>query len=196
MATLRASGRFKLWPVCKTSPNAYADEVEMAIAATMPASKIPSAKSAAPGWPIQRLQRFRKLRGLKIRGVDAVMKQRNRGENRGDRENGSEQRAEKRIEASGVDIARLHAFVHDRALLKEKHPGRDGRADVGQNQHKNFVAASTGQRRPGEHGVADRVPIRPRQNRGRNEQTVENREAQRDSFPCPIAAGGDRAAAR
>ena len=162
------------------------------MAATMPASKMPSAKSAAPMWPIQRLERFGELRALKIGGVDAVMKQRHRGENRGDGEHGSEQRAEKSIEAAGTDVARLHAFVHDGALLEEKHPGRDGGADGGEDQQKNLVAAAAGERRPGEHRVADGVPIGTRQNCGGNKKAVEDREAQRDSFPGPIAAGGDR----
>ena len=104
---------------------------------------------------------------------------------------GGEQSAEKRIEAAGVDIARLHSFIHDRALLEEKHPRSDGSADGGENQQENFVATAAGKRHPREHGVADGVPIGTRENRRGNKKAVENGEAERDSFPGPIAAGGD-----
>src|SRR5580698_832234 len=101
------------------------------------------------------------------------MKQRHGGENRGDGEDGSEQSAEKGVEAACVDIARLHAFIHDSALLKEKHPGSDGGADGGEYQEKNFVAAATGERHPGKHGVADGVPIGARENCRGNKEAVE-----------------------
>ena len=96
------------------------------------------------------------------------MKKRRRRENRGDGEYRGEQCAQHRVKAAGVDVARLHAFVHNRALLEEKHPGRYCRADVGQDQHQNFVAVSVRQRRPGDQRMADRMPIRTRQNRGGN----------------------------
>src|SRR5579863_1251009 len=119
------------------------------------------------------------------------MKERHCGQNCGDGENGGEQSAEKSIEAAGVDVARLHAFIHDRALLKEKHPGGDGGADGGEDQQQNLVAAAAGKRLPGEHGVADGVPIGARQNRRGNKKAVEDGEAERNSFPGPIAASGD-----
>ena len=86
----------------------------------------------------QRFERLCELGGLKIGGVDAVMKQRDGGENRGDRENGSEHRAEKCIESSGGDVTRLHSFVDDGALLEEKHPWRDGGTDGGQGSAEEF----------------------------------------------------------
>src|SRR5271163_5030907 len=119
------------------------------------------------------------------------MKQRHGGQNRGDREYGSEHSAEKSIETAGVDVARLHAFIHDGALLKEKHPRGDGGADGGENQQENFVAAAAGERHPGEHGVTYGVPIGARENCGGNKQAVEDGEAEGDAFPSPIAAGSD-----
>ena len=40
--------------------------------------------------------------------------------------------------------------------------------------------------------MADGVPVGMRENCGGNKQTVEDGETERDSFPGPIAAGGDR----
>jgi hypothetical protein len=39
-------------------------------------------------------------------------------------------------------------------LLKEEHPGRDGCADIGEDNEQN-VFAEAGKRLPGEEGAAD-----------------------------------------
>ena len=124
-------------------------------------------KKGCAGVSDQRLKRFRKLRGLKIRGIDTVMKQRR------------------------SDVARLHALIHHGALQKEKHPGRHSRADRCQNQQEYLVAVSIRQRHPRHQCVSHRMPIRSSQNCRWNKEAIEDGETHRDSFPGPITPGRD-----
>src|SRR4029077_4079318 len=138
-----------------------------------------------------RFEGLRELRRLKPRSVDAVMEQRNGSENRRNGEHRGQGGAENGVEAARFDIALLHTFVYDRALLKEKHPRRHRSARGSENEHENFVPIAGGQRRPSDKRVAHGRPIRMRKNRRGKKQAIKNRKAHDGSFPSPITAGGD-----
>ena len=79
------------------------------------------------------------------------------------------------------------------ALLEKEHPRcRDRGANVRENQDENIGVAAPGS---GFHMSNDRPTalqsVGMSQNRGRDKESVEYRESQRDSFPGPKAAGGD-----
>jgi hypothetical protein len=81
-----------------------------------------------------------------------------RGGNYGGKGGGGGQRgAEHSVDAAEADIFRGHALVDGGALLKKKHPGRDGCADVGEDEEQS-VFVETGERMPGDEGMTDRVP--------------------------------------
>ena len=60
---------------------------------------------------------------------------------RNDGGNGShcgKHRSESGIEAAMANVGGRQAFIDDRALLEEEHPGRDGRADIGHDQQDKY----------------------------------------------------------
>src|ERR1700678_2055148 len=128
----------------------------------------------------ERFQCLGELCGLKISGVNSVMKQGHGSKNCSNRKHGGKESTKKCIEAARVDIAWLHSLVDNRALLKEKHPGRDGRADGGQDHNEDFVAVSAGQSLPRDHAVSDGMPSGTRQDCHRNEEPVKDSQAQSD----------------
>ena len=79
-------------------------------------------------------------------------------ENRGDGGGGGKGGADHGVGAAEANVFGGHALVDGGALLEEKHPGRDGGADIGEDDEENMLVEAAGKRLPGDEGMADRAP--------------------------------------
>ena len=131
----------------------------MVMHATMPASNIPSAKSAAPQWPMNRLERLRQIAAAsKFAGAHVVGEERRRGDDRGDGGGGGKEPLRGRV-ARPKPISRgVRPLSDGGALLEEEHPGRDGGADIREQDQEHVSIDAAGKRLPGDERVADGAP--------------------------------------
>ena len=97
-----------------------------------------------------------------------------------------------RVDPPVRDVARRQALVGRGALLEEDHPRRDGRADRRGDQQQQRVEATARKRRERPDRLPDRAPVGLDHDRGDEEQAVEDREAEHDPLPAPVATAAER----
>ena len=98
---------------------------------------MPSAKSVAPGVPMYGRKAVAKSAPpANDPRVDVMREQRRRRNQRRDGNEGGNARADGGLDARETQIGARQAFIDDRALLKEQHPRRYRRANVGHQEHQ------------------------------------------------------------
>src|SRR5580700_7440637 len=138
-----------------------------------------------------RLKGLGKFGGLEIVSGHLMGEQRGGCEDRGDGRSRCQRGSQYRVDAAEADVFGGHSLVDGGALLEEKHPGRNGGADVGEHDQQS-VFIKAGKRLPGEECMAYRMPTGVGHERDWNEYQVEYGGGESDAFPSPIAMTHER----
>ena len=107
----------------------------------------------------------------------------------GDGSDRGQRRAHCCIDAAMANVRCGHAFVHDGALLKEKHPGSDGGTDVRHDEEDKSAGDPAGNGAPSEEGTEHLTADRMGQDCDWDKEEIERGQPQDDALPCPIAPG-------